>query len=593
MALACIAALIVLHQVLLQPSLARLTSDAPVINLSGRQRMLSQRLAKAALALEYASTTEVRRARRDELQHMLAEWQRAHRGLQFGDADLRLPVLTTPAIRQAFLELEPHFAAIVAAAESLLVIDVARTDGAAEAARRASVQAILDHELHFVEQMHGIVGLFEAEARGRVSQLQALGLAIMAAILLLLLIVQMVVVRPAVQLVDREFALSEEQYRRLVESMNDGVIVLDGQGRINFASPRFAEMVGCTASDLMHKPMSILVMDADRIRLDAMLRREASAISPTEIALKHRSGRTIETLVSPRPLNDLEGTSAGLLLVLTDMTARKAAEAHGRQLLEQLAHANRLKSMGEMAAGLAHEINQPLGAIANFAEGCLAQLDSLETASVELYEPLERILQAALRGGEIIRRARAFSQLRPFSLAAVSINDLVREVEELCLPEARRRSVALQLQLAPNLPRVPADAIQIQQVLTNLVQNAFQALDETEAFRRRLTIATALVDDDAVEVVVSDNGVGIATDDAERLFEPFVTTRAEGTGMGLAIARGIVESHGGRIWAERRAEGGATFRFTLPLEPAKCPGHFRVTGTLEAPHAQIAELVHG
>lgn len=607
-ALAFIAGLLVLHQLLLQPSLSRLTSDAPVINVSGRQRMLSQRLSKAALALESASDAAEARQRRAELVATVTEWTRGHRGLQRGDADLRLPGANSPPVQRLFAELEPHFDAIVHAAQSLLASNPEQADEPALEARRTAVKTILQHEPEFLTRMHAIVGLYESEARRRVQQLQVLGLVIMAAILLLLVCVQLVVMRPAIQFVGREFEQSEEQYRRLVESMNDGVIVYDQLGRVQFANRRFGEIVGYTVTELVGKPVSIFVADSDRRRFDLLQQSGNGRPGPVEIALRHQDGRTMETLASPRPLFDLDGSPQGQLLVLTDMTARKQAEARGRELLDQLAHADRLKSMGELTASLAHEINQPLGAIANFAEGCLAQLSGDDPDPRELQEPLERIRKAALRGGEIIRRTRSFAQHRPHTVAEVSINDLVREVEELMLPEARRRSVLMNFQLAPKLPRLSADAIQIQQVLTNLMQNAFDALEATPAYRRRLTVRTSTVgwaspttnvddteelvgtahptnaDFDAIEVCVIDNGPGFSIADPERLFEPFVTTRAEGTGMGLPISRSIVEAHGGRIWADRHAEGGAAFRFTLPLEPPAIDTLPALAGPLEMAH---------
>jgi signal transduction histidine kinase len=172
-----------------------------------------------------------------------------------------------------------------------------------------------------------------------------------------------------------------------------------------------------------------------------------------------------------------------------------------------------------------------------------------------------------MRGGEIIRRARSFSQRRPHCLELESINTLVREVEQLCLPEARRRGVSFELQLADDLPDIPVDGIQVQQILTNLIQNAFDALSTIEPYRRRVRLTTRLARTGGVEVRVADTGPGISPEDAERLFEPFVTTRAEGTGMGLAIARNIATAHGGSLRVEPRSEGGAVFQLLLPLEP--------------------------
>lgn len=564
-ALGLIAALIVFHQVLLQPALLQLTSDAPVINVAGRQRMLSQKLAKAALAWEATEDEAGQQSRRNELQAVMQEWSRAHRGLQSGDAELHLPGINSPQIEAAFADLEPHYTAIIGAVEDLLSVD---EDDAPEKSptRAAAVQRILTHEVEFLERMHAIVGLYEIQARLHVTQLQRMGLVVMAAILGTLLVVQFLVVRPAVQWVGREFQHSEAQYQQLVESMSDGLVVHDPQERVQFANQRFCTMVGYSLAELRGAPASLFVADGSRRRYDDFRRQPEMHSEPVEITLRHREGSVIEAIASSQPLWDAEHNPQGFVLVIADVTARRQAEQRNRELAEQLAHADRLKSMGELAAGLAHEINQPLGAIANYAEGCLATLAAEDGQNSTLQEPLQRILRAAIRGGEIIRRARSFSQLRPHEVALTQVNDLVVDVEQLCATEARRRSIDVRVELDPALPTVRVDAIQIQQVLANLIQNAFAALDSTPEYRRRLVLQTRTLADGDIEFTVSDNGCGIAADQLEKVFEPFFTTRKEGTGMGLAIVRGIIEAHGGTVTAATNSDGGTIFRCFLPLE---------------------------
>lgn len=569
-ALACVAVLMMIHQVILQPALARLTTDAPVINVSGRQRMLSQRLTKAALAMELAGPSRDGNVRIRELKETVAEWIRAHRGLQRGDAGLRLVGANSSQIQAEFAQLEPHFQAIVDAAAVLL-----RTDGDVERTRdrRAALDAILKHESTFLSRMNEIVGLYETESRARVGRMQTLGVLVMAAILAVLVLVQGVVVRPAVEFVGREFEQSEEQYRRLVESMNDALLVCDAAMRVQFANRRLGEMTGRRMDELLVENATDLFAGSDRHRLAVYFSDRMPGAEPLDLALLHRTGALIETMASPRPMFDVEGRRQGLLLVLTDVTGKKQAEARSRNLLDQLEHANRLKSMGEMAAGLAHEINQPLGAIANFAEGCLAQLRSPALAAADLEPPMRRILGAAIRGGEIIRRARTFSRLSSHHIEQVRIADVLEDVHHLCRPEARRRQVAMEFHADEPLPMVTVDVVQIQQVLMNLIQNAFQAMEPVQHGERRLTVHCYADGDDSggVQVDVADTGPGVELDDADRLFQPFVTTRAEGTGMGLAISRGIVEAHGGQLWVERSSSGGACFRFTLKAAPPAVP----------------------
>lgn len=568
-ALALIAGMIIFDQVLLQPALSHLTSDAPVINVAGRQRMLSQKLTKAALALESATDLQIEQARRAELQEVLHEWRTAHEGLQRGNAELRLPGDNTSETVANFADLEPHFQAMATAVENLLSAR-GRSSESPEAAaiRSAAVAQILNHENLFLNRMHAIVGAYEDEARRHIAHLKSLEFSLMIAILAVLLVIQFAVVRPAIQGVGREFAQSESQYQRLVESMSDGLLVHDNQGRVQFANRRFCEMVGYTLAELTGAPAALYVADGSRTRYDELCRRAVDENYSTEIALRHRDGRLLETIASPQSLLDSAGEQSGFLLVLTDVTARRQAEQRSRELAVQLSHADRLKSMGELAAEMAHEINQPLGAIANYAEGCLATLgnEAAMNASVipHIREPLQRILQAALRGGEIVRRARSFSRPQPQDVVAAQINDLVRDIEQLYSAEARKRGIEFRLKLESALPVVSVDSIQIQQVLANLVQNAFVALETTPEFRRRLVIQTRQAGGDAVEITVADTGCGIPSEVRERVFEPFYTTRKEGTGMGLSIVRSIVEAHGGTITAEPNPDGGTILRCQLP-----------------------------
>lgn len=564
MAFALVVGLLVTHQLLLQPALMRLSSDAPVINIAGRQRMLSQKLAKTALALQVALDQQSRRERRNELEGIVNEWTRAHRGLLQGDFDLNLPGNSDPRIQNAFVELEPHFKTILASVQVLL--EPIGKDGELQEIQKAAIQQILNHEDEFLRQMHALVGLFAIDARDHVRHLQLLGWGIVGLIAALLLAVQLIIIRPALEVVASRVATSEYQYQRLVESMNEGVIVEDVAGRIRFTNRRVCELLGLPSSELVGIQTLSLLAETDHSRFQQIRNSVSTPVEPVEFAFRTSSGMIIETMASIQPLIDDRGQAQGFLLVVTDLTARKQAEQRSRDLLEQLVHADRLKSLGELAAGMAHEINQPLAAIANYAEACLASLVDPAVPSQPLIVPLQRILAAALRGGEIIRRSRRFVQRRPHEVQPESINDLIREVEQLCRPEALRLDVKVELNLASVEPVVPVDGIQIQQVLTNLIQNALIAMESTPADQRILKVTSVFESDQhLVRIQVRDSGAGFGQQDVERLFEPFVTTRRDGLGLGLAISRNIVQSHGGTIEAMSNADRGATFQFTLPL----------------------------
>jgi C4-dicarboxylate-specific signal transduction histidine kinase len=226
----------------------------------------------------------------------------------------------------------------------------------------------------------------------------------------------------------------------------------------------------------------------------------------------------------------------------------------------------RLNMMGEMAASLAHELNQPLHAMKNYAYGSICRLRKTPERDPELVAALEQISEEANRAAAIVRRVRVFVQKREPQVAALSLNRLVEEIVLLSRAELEQHQGRVDLELSENLPMVQGDPIQIEQVLMNLVHNGLDAMDETPADKRLLGIKTARQGENAIQVDVCDCGKGIAAADLEQIFEPFFTTKPEGMGMGLAISRSIIQSHGGRLWATVNEVQGCTFHFTLPVE---------------------------
>jgi signal transduction histidine kinase len=239
------------------------------------------------------------------------------------------------------------------------------------------------------------------------------------------------------------------------------------------------------------------------------------------------------------------------------------AEAQARQHQAEIAHAARLSTLGSMAAGLAHELNQPLSAVVSYARGCARRLEAGDLPKAALLEVLEEISAQALRAGEVLRRIREF--LRGESRREqVDLNDVVRRAIRFAEGEARRGDVQLALDLAPEALNIEVDPIQIEQVLLNLVQNGFDVMATNNGTERILAIATRRLAADTVEVTVTDTGAGMTAAVASRLFEPFFSTKPDGLGLGLAICRTIVEAHGGRLWATANAgTPGTAFRFTL------------------------------
>ena len=230
----------------------------------------------------------------------------------------------------------------------------------------------------------------------------------------------------------------------------------------------------------------------------------------------------------------------------------------------ELAHAARLSMLGEMSASLAHELNQPLHAVKNYAYGSICRLQTMPQQDQELVSALEQIDQEATRAAEIIRRVRLFAQNRAPRLSAVSMNHLVEEAVLFARMDLERYRARVALELGENLPAVAGDAVQIEQVLLNLVRNGLEAMEQLPDGNRLLRIATRLCGSEAVQVDVCDSGTGIKAADLEKVFEPFFTTKPEGMGMGLAISRSIVQAHGGRLWTTVNEGRGCTLHFTLP-----------------------------
>jgi PAS domain S-box-containing protein len=250
---------------------------------------------------------------------------------------------------------------------------------------------------------------------------------------------------------------------------------------------------------------------------------------------------------------------------VTDITSHRRAEAELHEAQANLAHVTRVTALGELAASIAHEVNQPLAAVVTNAAACLRWLDREPANLKEARGTLQSIVKDGNRAGEVIQRVRALANKTADQKAPLHINEVVNEVVSLVQHELSSHRVALRLELAPALPPVLADRIQLQQVILNLVINGIEAMQPVKDRPRELVIRTLQDETSQVLVTVSDVGVGVAAENADRLFDAFFTTKSSGMGMGLSICRSIVNAHGGRLSASGNAGPGATFQFTLPF----------------------------
>ena len=364
---------------------------------------------------------------------------------------------------------------------------------------------------------------------------------------------------------------AELELRALLDAAVDAVIVIDHEGRIETFNPAAERLFGYSAAEIGGRNVCMLMPDPQRAEHEGYLRAYLTTGRAHIIGI----GREVVALRrdgSVFPVSLSVGQIAGFrpprfVGLIHDISDRKRAEEEMRQSHEKLMHVARLSTMGEMATSLAHEINQPLTAIATYAQATLRMLDSPAGADeAELRDTLAQITAQALRAGEVIRRLRGLAMNRAAHTEALDLNRLIEDLRVLAEPDARLNDVRLTLELAPTVAPVAADPIQIQQVLLNLVRNAIDATLERPDALREIVVRT-YNHPDAVEVAVIDHGAGVPAAIADELFNPFFTTKPAGTGLGLAISRSIIRAHRGKLGYRPTPGGGTTFMFTLPPLP--------------------------
>jgi C4-dicarboxylate-specific signal transduction histidine kinase len=249
---------------------------------------------------------------------------------------------------------------------------------------------------------------------------------------------------------------------------------------------------------------------------------------------------------------------------IADVTERRRLEAEALQRRSELEHFGRVATLGELSAAIAHELNQPLTGIVANAQASQRFLERGAAEQPEVADGLADIVSDARRAGEVIRRLRELLRKGSVEVAPLDLNGVVEEVVNLTASDVQLRGAILEVELGDGLPRVAADRVHLQQVLINLILNGLDAMVETPADRRRLRVRTGALDDRRLWLAVEDSGCGIPEEVLDRLFEPFLTTKPEGMGMGLSIVRSVVERHGGEVTGANNPGGGATFRVSLP-----------------------------
>jgi PAS domain S-box-containing protein len=356
----------------------------------------------------------------------------------------------------------------------------------------------------------------------------------------------------------------EARIRRLVDSNIVGIVIWDVQGRIIEANQAFLDIVGYAREDLASLRWTELTptewRDADDLAFAEL--NATGTVQPREKEYFRKDGSRVPVLVA-RAIFEWN-RDEGVAFVL-DLTERKHVEGALRDAQANLAHVVRVTTLGELTASIAHEVNQPLAAVVNAGTACLRWLDGATPNLVEARSAVNWIIKEGIRAGEVIRRVRALANKTSLEKMPLDVNDVVRETIPLVKRELISHQVWLRMELAPALPTILGDRVQLQQVIINLVMNGIEAMQPITDRPRELVVRSGQDEPGLALISVADRGIGIAAENVDRLFNPFFTTKSSGMGMGLSICRSIIEAHGGRLWATANIPHGATFQFTLPV----------------------------
>jgi len=363
----------------------------------------------------------------------------------------------------------------------------------------------------------------------------------------------------------QDAAAREAHLQSILDTVPEAMIVIDERGNVQSFSAAAERLFGYKPSEVIGKNVKMMMPSPYRENHDAYIGRYLSTGERRIIGIgrvvvgERKDGSTF-----PMELAVGEMKSSGRRFFtgfIRDLTERQQTEARLQDLQSELIHISRLTAMGEMASTLAHELNQPLSAITNYMKGSKRLLESGANDSAMVREAIDKAAEQALRAGQIIRRLRDFVARGESEYRVEVVSKLVEEACALALVGAKDLGIRVKFEFDRTADLALADRVQIQQVLLNLVRNAIEAMQDSE--RRELTVAVAPAPGDIVKISVTDTGTGIAPEFAEQLFQPFMTTKRDGMGVGLSISRTIIEGHGGRIWTEPNPGGGTIFNFTL------------------------------
>ncbi|MCP4128302.1 MAG: PhnD/SsuA/transferrin family substrate-binding protein [Gammaproteobacteria bacterium] len=396
---------------------------------------------------------------------------------------------------------------------------------------------------------------------------------VVSVFILLFMILMMLWVLRLNQKLARSKLHLERQYELILNSVADGICGVDMHGNTTFVNWSMEQITGWEAEEVIGRDQHAFLHHthadgsphlADECPVYRTFHEnEPRFVHDDVFWKKDRSSFPVE--YSSTPIRDDNGNALGSVVVFRDISSRKQAEEDARQHRRELAHVARLSTMGEMASGIAHELNQPLTAITANSHACVRMLESGAAQPGKIPDVLERIASQAERAGKIIWQLRQFVRKDQPERSLADLNGLVRGVVVLLEPEAKDAAVDIRLELGADISQINVQHIQIEQVILNLARNAIEAMSEQAAKPRVLTLRTSNGGDNAVIVSVEDTGPGLDEDIVKDVFNPFITTKPKGMGLGLSISLGIVEAHQGNLYVDSAPGDGAVFRFVLPV----------------------------
>lgn len=362
--------------------------------------------------------------------------------------------------------------------------------------------------------------------------------------------------------------VSEEEFRLIFENAPTGVAILDLDGNYTNVNSVLCDMLGYSKPEFLTLSYKDITHPDDIEKsseyLHKLLREDFTGFSIEKRYIR-KDRKIINVILSVALAHDAVGTPALLISHIVDISDEIEAEEKAKVQQAQLAHMDRISMMGEMAAGMAHEINQPLTAIDTYAQAAQRRIQANNVDFEKLKELLKKISKASLRAGDVISRLRTMVKPQSRQQYSYSINSLIEDALEMEKADSRINEFRIKLELDKGLPNVMVDSVQIQQVLLNLIRNAMDAAEkEVDKYKNIIIRSSLLIEENRIKVSVKDYGSGVDADTAEQLFNPFYTTKQSGLGMGLSICKSIIQTHGGAIWFLPNAGKGTTFHFILP-----------------------------